>query len=166
MRWYQRIELWFLAAVVAGVLFFVLGSGAPDDAAATRDERDAKTETGTVIHRRTLERDHGNARLDLDISHTNTTDARLPMQPPAVRLMTGAGREVPPFFLPFNPPPEIAAGTRQEVWLRYWLEKEDLAGVLELEVEGRKVPVKSAAPFDLETLENKKPRNFMREEWR
>jgi hypothetical protein len=166
MKWYQRIELWFLAAVVAGVLFFVLGSGSPDDAVAARDEKDPSTESGTVIHRRTLERDHGNARLDLDISHTNTSEARFPMQPPAVRLMTGAGREVPSFFLPFSPPPEIAAGARQEVRLRYWLEKADLAGALMLEIEGRKMPVKSAAPFDLESLENKKPRSFTREDWR
>lgn len=165
MKWYQRIELWFLAAVVAGVLFFVLGPGSPD-AAASKDEKEHSTEAATVVHRRTLERDHGNARLDLDLSHTNTSTARLPMQPPGVRLMTGAGREVPPFFLPFSPPPEIAAGARQEVRLRYWLEKADLSGALTLEIEGRKIAVKSAAPFDLESLENKKPRSFTREDWK
>ena len=88
------------------------------------------------------------------------------MRPPTVRLVTGAGREVPPFFLPFNPPPEIAPCARQEVRLRYWLEKADLAGALTLEIESGKFPVKSAAPFDLETLENKKPKTFTAEDWR
>ncbi len=79
--------------------------------------------------------------------------------------MTAAGKEVAPFFLPFEPQPEIAAGGSQDVRLRYWLEKSDLQGALILEVQSEKLDVKSAAPFDLEKLKNKEPRSFTDTHW-
>ncbi len=123
-------------------------------------------EPALKIHRRTLERDYGNARLDIELRYANTTATKLALQPPNARLVTAAGREVPAFFLPFEPPPEIPAKTAADVRLRYWLEKTDLAGALTLHIGDASIEIKTAAPFDLEKLENKKPRTFDGAEWR
>jgi len=165
MKWYQRVEIWVLAAAVAGVFFFVFGSGGDDLENETEPVSDADV-SPTLIHRSTIERDHGNARLDLEIGHANRSAERLVMQPPRVKLFTGKGREVPPFFLPFDPPPAIPAKSRQDVRLRYWLEKADLDGALTLEIDGERVEVKSSAAFDLEKLENKKTVSFKGAEWK
>ncbi|MEZ5303828.1 MAG: hypothetical protein R3F11_24770 [Verrucomicrobiales bacterium] len=41
--------------------------------------------------------------------------------------------------------------------LRYWLEKSHLGGPLTLEVLGESAPVKSAEPYDLESIPNSEP---------
>jgi hypothetical protein len=87
------------------------------------------------------------------------------MQPPDVRLVSGSGREVPPFFLPFEPQPEIPPGATQDVQLRYWLEASDLSNTLTLEVAGRSIVVKSASPFDVESLKNGEKQTFTSAEW-
>ncbi|MDH4476685.1 MAG: hypothetical protein QE274_09425, partial [Verrucomicrobiaceae bacterium] len=111
-----------------------------------------------------VERDYGNARLDLEVRVRNEGVHPLVMKAPKVRLMAGE-REVPTFFLPAERLPEVAAKTTSEVTLRFWLEAADLKGALVLDVEGEKVPVKSAAVFDLTTLENGKPRAVRGVEW-
>lgn len=111
-----------------------------------------------------LERDYGNARLDLTVRVRHDGIHPLVMKAPQVRLMAGE-REVPSFFLPAERLPEVAPKTTTEVTLRYWLETTDLQGPLALEVDGEKVPVKSATAFDLATLENGKPKALRGVEW-
>lgn len=158
MKWYQRVEVWLLFLLAAAAIVYVSmqGPAQPDFNTGINpgDEAGTAAPARLKIHRCVLVRDHGNARLDIEARVTNPTEARLAMQPPAVRLEGLDGREIPPFFLPFNPPPELPPGGTQDVQLRYWLENGDLAGPLTLHVQEEQVPVKSPAPFDLSGLEN------------
>lgn len=171
MNLFKRIEVILLLVLAAGGAAFVLLSNkAPDDETVpTSGEKslasDAKTDK-TKIHRLTLERDYGNARLDIELRLANRSDKRLVIQPPQVKLLTTAGREVPPFFLPFDPVPEIPAGTSQDVRVRYWLEKADLQNGLKLVIGDENIEVKSAAAFDLEKLKNKEPKVFADANWK
>ena len=105
------------------------------------------------LHRCVIERDYGNARLDIDLRLRNDTAETLVLQPPKARLLAAKGREIPAFFLPFEKLPEVPPKTTQDVQLRYWLEAADLQGALKLEVEGGTIDVKSAKAFDLEHAE-------------
>jgi hypothetical protein len=113
-----------------------------------------------VIHRCTLERDFGNARLDIELRYRNASPRPLILQPPDVKLLTGDGKEVPPFILATEKPPQIAAQTSQDVRLRYWLDKSHLVGTLSLDIRGSTAEVKTAVPLEVEKLENRKPKTW------
>ena len=173
MNLFKRIEIIILLVLAAGGAAWVLSnSGSADDepgadsAASSGAPHDDDARTANKMHRCTVERDYGNARLDIDLRFANRGAKKLVMQPPQVKLLTDAGREVPPFFLPFDPVPEIPAGTTQDVRLRYWLEKADLQGGLKLVIGDERIEVKSAEAFDLETLKNKEPKGFTNTSWR
>ena len=117
------------------------------------------------LRRCTLERDFGNARLDLEVRYKNASPRPLSMQPPDVRLINAAGKDVPPFILPVERPPTVEAQTTADIRLRFWLEKTDLIGALTLDIRGQRLEVKSATPLDLEKLENKKPRVWTSAAW-
>lgn len=162
MAFLKRIEVWVLLLLGAGAAVWVLmdqpkieGDPLPIDA---KDEVDPATLV--TIHRCTLERDFGNARLDIELRYRNTYPRDLVLQPPDVKLLTGEGKEVPPFILPVEKPPQIPALTVQSVRLRYWLDAAHLKGALSLDIRGSKAEVKSAAPLDLEKLENAKPKTW------
>lgn len=158
MKFYQRIEVWVLLLAVALAAVWVLKPGSEarwqeEDSGAAEAVEGALRLLGA-----TLERDYGNARLDLEVRVRNAGLHPLLLTPPQARLLAGAGgeREVAPFFLPAERPPEVAPGATSEVRLRYWLEAADVQGPLWLQVGEEKVPVKSAAAFDWEPLENGK----------
>lgn len=169
MNFFKRIEVILLLLVAIGGAVWVLsnsGHGEDDSAAeAVAAPGDSAGQGQNKLHRVTVERDFGNARLDIEVRLANRTEKKLVLQPPQVKLVTDAGREVPPFFLPFNSAPEIPAGSTQDVRLRYWLEKADLAGGLKLVIGDESIEVKSAAASDLEKLENKKPKVFKDSNW-
>lgn len=161
---FKRIELWVLLAVVGGGLIWVFtsgGNGGEDEEAASTGSAGAPL----LLHRLTLKRDYGNARLDLDVRVQHRGADKLVLQSPRVKLLTGSGREVPSFFLPFEALPEVAPGSTQDVQLRYWLEARDLDGALTLEVEGQPLPVKGAQPFALDTLKNGEERTLQPGGW-
>jgi hypothetical protein len=163
---FKRIEVILLLLLAVGGAVWVLSGSSNGDVYDLDPQVKVGGESAeNRVQRCTLERDHGNARLDLEFRFQNQKTRKLTLQPPQVRLMTAAGKEVAPFFLPFEPQPEIAAGGSQDVRLRYWLEKSDLQGALILEVQSEKLDVKSAAPFDLEKLKNKEPRSFTDTHW-
>ena len=171
MNLFKRIEVIILLVLAAGGAIWVLSdSGSPEDeaagdSAAASDPAHDEVGSANKLHRCTVERDYGNARLDIELRFANRGEKKLVMQPPQVKLVTDAGREVVPFFLPFDPVPEIPAGTTQDVRLRYWLEKADLQGGLKLVIGDDSIEVKSAAAFDLEKLKNKEPRTFAASDW-
>lgn len=171
MNLFKRIEVIILLVLAAGGAIWVLSNSrsADDEPGA-----DSAVSNGTAhdeepgankLHRCTVERDYGNARLDIEVRFGNRSTKKLVMQPPQVKLITDAGREVPPFFLPFDPVPEIPAGTTQDVRLRYWLEKADLKSGLKLVIGDERIDVKSATAFDLEKLKNKEPKVFPDANW-
>jgi hypothetical protein len=152
----KRIELWvLLAVIVAGVVWVFLSrdnGGEEQTAGGTTAVED--TQAPLRLHRCTLKRDYGNARLDIDLRVRNDSAEKLVMQAPKVRLLTGKGRDVPSFFLPFDPVPEVPPKSSQDVQLRYWLEAADLQDALTLEVDGKRLEVKSEKAFDVNAMAN------------
>lgn len=159
MQLLKRFEVWLLLVLGAGAALWVLtdkpsleGDALPLDV--------SETVPTVVIHRCILERDYGNARLDLELRYQNASPRPQILQPPDVKLITSDGKEVPPFILASEKPPEISAQTSKNVRLRYWLDETHLKGALSLDIRGTKAEVKSAAPFDLKQLENQKPKTW------
>jgi hypothetical protein len=152
----KRIEIWvLLAVIVAGLAWVFLSRDHGEDettggGTTTVDDAQAPLK----LHRCTVKRDYGNARLDIDLRVRNDSAEKWVMQAPKVKLLTGKGREVPSFFLPFDPVPEVAPKSSQDVQLRYWLEAADLQGALALEVDDKKLSVKNEMAFDLNALAN------------
>ena len=126
---------------------------------------DGGAEGPLLVHRLSLERDVGNARLDIDVRVTNKHAKKLQLVQPAMKLIAGKDHVVPEFFLPVEPPPEVGPKTTADVHLRYWLEKTDLAGGLTLQFEDQSVVVKSDKPFDLEKLKNAEPKTLTAGDW-
>ena len=163
MHLFKRFEVWLLL-VAGGIAMwwsFQDGTSPADDLPIAAMSPDSPLQ----LRRCTLERDFGNARLDLEIRYKNSSPRQLYMQPPDVRLINAAGKDVPPFILPVEKPASIEAQTTSDLRLRFWLEKADLAGPLTLEIRGQTLEVKNSAPFDLEKLENKKPKVWTGAVW-
>ncbi|TDU66209.1 hypothetical protein EI77_03948 [Prosthecobacter fusiformis] len=161
MSFLKRFEVWLLIILSLGATIWVFTM----DSDPSMDDpqpvlADASSEAALKIHRTTLERDYGNARLDIELRYRNSSPRPLSLQPPDVRLLTADGKEVPPFTLATEKPPQIPAQSAQDVRLRYWLEKGHLNGALILEIRGEKADVKTASPIDLDTLENGKPKTW------
>ncbi|MEZ5384837.1 MAG: hypothetical protein R3F13_04925 [Prosthecobacter sp.] len=163
MRVFQRFEVWLL--LIAGgiaVWWSFMADGPPT---ADGPVAEASADAPLQMRRCTLERDYGNARLDLEIRYRSDSPRPLYMQPPDVRLLNAAGKEVPPFILPTERPVSIAAQTTADLRLRFWLEQADLQGPLTLDVRGATLEVKNATPLNLEKLENKKPKVWTGSAW-
>ncbi len=172
VRWWgmvilQRVELWVLLVLGLGLSWWALKptdeGGAGTWLVATAEEK-AAVEPQLVLRGAQIERDYGNARLDLDVAVHNEGIHPLRLSTPKLRLMAGE-REVPAFFLPADRPPEVAAGSRVEVKLRFWLEAKDLQGELMLDLEGVKTRVKTADPYALDKLENGVVQVLRGEKW-
>jgi hypothetical protein len=163
MSFFKRFEVWLLIVLSLGATVWVFTTDS-DPGSAIGDPQPISSIAGIEpvlkIHRCTLERDFGNARLDLELRYQNASPRPLSLQPPDVRLLTADGKEVPPFILATEKSPQIPAQTAQDVRLRYWLEKSHLQGALTLEIRGEKAEVKSAAPVDLDGLENGKSKTW------
>ena len=157
----KRPEVWFLLLLATGSLVFALWPTATDGKRVlVTGIAPALAAQAAELRTCTLERDHGNARLDLELHVTNATLQPVLLVPPAAKLLTSAGREVPAFILPTERAPELPAQSQASVTLRYWLEEDDLAGALTLEVQGTKLVVKATPPYDLKKLANAKPQRF------
>jgi len=163
MHLFKRFEVWLLliASGIAVWWSFQSNTAPAEDGPLT----EMKTDAPLQLRRCTLERDFGNARLDLEVRYKNSSPRPLHMQPPDVRLINATGKEVPPFILPVERPASIEAQTTSDIRLRFWLEKADLAGPLTLEIRGQKLEVKNSTPLDLEKLENKKPKVWTSTAW-
>jgi hypothetical protein len=155
MHFLKRFEVWLLLMLGAGAALWVF----LDQPSSEGDPQpiDASVADPTLtIHRCLLERDYGNARLDIELRYQNASPRPLILQPPDVKLLTTEGKEVPPFILASEKPPEIEAQTSKNVRLRYWLAQENLKSGLKLNIRGATAEVKSDTILDLETLENQK----------
>lgn len=163
MHLFKRFEVWLLllAGGIAVWWSFQSNTSPADDAPVAEMNPDAPLQ----LRRCTLERDFGNARLDLEVRYKNTSPRPLYLQPPDVRLINAAGKEVPVFILPTERPTSIEAQTTSDVRLRFWLEKTDLAGPLTLDIRGQTLEVKNTTPLDLEKLENAKPKVWTNAVW-
>ncbi|MCB1209913.1 MAG: hypothetical protein KDK97_11325 [Verrucomicrobiales bacterium] len=169
MKFFQRIEVWFLLLIGSGLAAWaLLGEPRTQDSADTPPAASSASADAPLIEvrRSTLERDYGNARLDIELRIQNPTVRPLILKSPEIQLLTSSDREVPAFFLPADPPPQLAANTAQDVKLRFWLEKADVAGPLRMRFQGHDFPIKSDTPIDWDGLENRKPVTFTGTDWR
>lgn len=163
MKLPKRIELWLLlAAIVAGIIFVFASRQREDDPAGATPTPDGSP---LKLYRCVIERNHGNARLDIELRVQNAGAEKLVLQSPRVKLLAVNGHEIPGFFLPFEQQPEVAANSTQDVQLRYWLEAADLQGALKLEVDGGRIDVKTAKAFDLNSLKNAEKKTLNHGEW-
>jgi hypothetical protein len=160
MNFCKRLEVWLLLAAGPAAMLWVLLPERTGDEEPAPAGLDAAADPALRLIRCTLERDHGNARLDLELRYRNDAARPLFLAAPDVRLLTPQGAEVPAFVLPTEKPPQIPARSTQDARLRFWLDKSHLQDALELEIRGAHTPVKGTAPFDLGTLENHKPRTW------
>ena len=167
MNFLKRIEVWILLALLGGGLAWVfLSRSSSDDQTSEPTTASAEASSGPLNLRRcVVERDYGNARLDVDVSIRNDNEEKLRCLPPKVKLLAAKGREIPSFFLPFDKQPEIPGKSTQDVQLRYWAEEADLAGALTLEVEGTQLQIKSAKPFELQAMQNAEKKILKPGEW-
>ncbi len=169
MNFLKRIELWvLLAVIVAGLVWVFTSSSSDEEEPDASDGATSSVETHEAplkLHRCVLERDYGNARLDIELRVRNDSSDKLVLQAPKVKLLTDKGREVPSFFLPFDPVPEVAVKSTLDVQLRYWLDAADLQGALTLEVDGKTIPVKSTKAFDLVSMKNAEKKVLEPKEW-
>ena len=166
MKLHQRAEVWVLVLGCIAAAVWVLLDNSGDTPPGLDSKAPVTSAEPLRIHRCTLERDYGNARLDIELRFQNDAPRPVTLQPPDVRLLTESGAEVPPFILPVEPPPSVAAGTIQDVRLRFWLEREHLRGSLALHIRDASVPVKSQSPLNLDQLENGKPRSWTETDWK
>lgn len=163
MSFFKRIEVWvlLLLSIAAAVWVFTTDQKAAEDGnPQSIAEGEVSQEPGLKILRCSLERDYGNARLDIELRYRNASPRPLFLLPPDVRLLTAEGKEVPAFTLATEKAAQIPAQTAQDVRLRFWLEKGHLSGPLTLEIRGEKAEVKSSAAVSLDSLENGKPKSW------
>jgi hypothetical protein len=154
---FKRTEFWVVVLAAATAAVWALKPPTEPPPLAAAELPVDGPQRGTIeLLAVSIERDHGNARLDLLVRGRNHGMHPLDLSPPTTRLMTANGREVPPFILPGAPLPAIAPATTSEVVLSYWAEAEDLLGALNLSCNGVSLPVKDAQQLDLETLENQR----------
>jgi hypothetical protein len=166
MHYLKRFELWMLLAlIVAGLAWVFLPGGNEDSPDDTGGPSVTESDAPLRLHRCVLKRDYGNARLDIELRVRHDGAEKLVMQTPKVKLLTGKGREVPSFFLPFDPIPEVAPNSSQDVQLRYWLDAGDLDDALNLEVDGKSLPIKSDKAFDLKAMANSEERIIPAGSW-
>lgn len=159
MNFFKRVEVWVLLLAGAAVSLWVL-IPAPEEGAEIPPafSEEGQKQPALQVLRCTLERDFGNARLDVELRYRNDGPRPLILAPPDARLLSAGDVEVPPFVLPAEKLIEIGARTTQEVRLRYWLDQKHLNGALSLEIRGAKAQVKTAKALPLEKLENRKPK--------
>lgn len=160
----KRIEFWILIALTLVTLLWLLNrSPEPkEDDSANGPEAPA-----LLVKRSSVERDFGNARLDLELRIRHDGIQPLLLKPPTLRLLSGPDglREVPLFFLPGEPLPQVSPRSTSVVTLRYWLDASDLDGPLWIDWDGKRTAVKSAAPFPLDQLKNRQIRTFTDINW-
>lgn len=161
MSFLKRFEVWLLVILSLGAAVWVFTREDKNDGNPKAIlSGEASQEASIKINRTSLERDYSNARLDIELRYRNASPRPLILQAPDVRLLTGDGKEVPPFILPTEKVPQIPAQTAQDVRLRYWLEKGHLESALTLEIRGEKVEVKTTEPLDIESLENRTAKSW------
>ena len=167
MNYLKRIELWVLLIIIGGGLFWVFSSKSDEGTFAdvSADGQKSAQTSPLKYYRSSLKRDYGNARLDIDLWIRNDKSETINLHAPAVKLVTSKGKDIPSFFLPFDPIPQIASKAAQDVQLRYWVDAADLEGGLTFEVNGVSIPIKSEQPFDLKSIPNDDTKTFQPGKW-
>lgn len=95
--------------------------------------------------------DHAHVILGLIIDNPGTTN--LTLTSPIVNLFGPSDKALPTAVGPLMEPVTLTAQSRHvEVDLNFWLSLSDLHAGLELEVEGQRILIKAATPFDVMTL--------------
>jgi hypothetical protein len=160
MSFLRRPEIWVLLVIAAAAAYFALRPTALEPPPPGAEISPSKLTIDALV----LTRDHGNAELDITFTYDNRDGTEVVMAPPGVVLRAG-DFDVPPFFLVGSFPDPLPAGRVARNTAKYWLEPEHFSLPLTFVVQGDAVPLKSAAAFDLTTLENGSPVNLAPGNW-
>ncbi|MCB1237745.1 MAG: hypothetical protein KDM91_21955 [Verrucomicrobiae bacterium] len=152
MAIFKRFEVWLLLVLSAAGIAFVLwserkggdGANAETVAPAETDGETAKPPAFQVRAVRVVPEGDG---VVVEIELRGRNDDALPRElaAPAVKLLTADGAEVPPFFMPFDPPPALPPGGESIVTLRYWLKGAERPA-LSLQIAGEPEPLNVTLP--------------------
>ncbi|CAN5235986.1 hypothetical protein BH23VER1_BH23VER1_01550 [soil metagenome] len=162
---FKRVEVWIVLILLLGLVGYVLITASKPDADSPTDPgAAAENQVPFRIVGRELTRDYGNAKLELTLIFDNR-GAELQPAPPDVRLQTADGNLVDPYFLAGDFPAPIPAGRETKLTLSHWLKPEHFTQSLELCIRSDCQPVKSAAPFDIESIKNQETRSLPSADW-
>ncbi len=176
MHIFKRVEIWILLLLVAGVVIFVFSTTRDDEEFARQPsstaEKSERAEPAFSVGKIEVKRDYGNAILEIHVTCKNPTGEELQLVSPAARLFAGSGpekeedaTEVESFFLAFSPPPAIPPGEVSAAVLKFWAEKSHLEQSLWLRILDDAQVIKSAGPFDLESIPNQQSLVVRGTEW-
>jgi hypothetical protein len=154
-----RPELWLLVATSLGLWWWISPPAAKQFTQPIESPA-ARLQPALRLDRCSLKRDYSNARLDLEITYRNDSPRPLILQAPSVQLLASDKQQVPPFVLPTEPPPQVAARSQASLRLRYWLSEAQLQGTLHLDILGQRVQIKGSQPLALQALPNQQARQW------
>ena len=132
-----------------------------------RDWSGPQGEGAGTINLVELKRDYSNGVLALDISFKNSTSVPVILQPPFARLLAAGDQPVFPYAIDAGsrPAPTIPPGQKMTFRLQYWLEPSHFTSPLDLVIGDQKLPVKSEAPFDIQSIPNQKTKTLTHPAW-
>jgi hypothetical protein len=81
-------------------------------------------------------------RLRLEVTGINAGAVPLEFRAPTVRLLDANGATIPEFFQPGVFPPALPPGVKATTAVEFWLPEAQADGALELEIDGRRWPVR------------------------
>lgn len=106
----------------------------------------AKTSTAFTITGLTAEPAGDHAHVIITVKATGPASGPVTLAPPACRLWTSSGEEVPPFIAPGLEPAILTPGVETEAATHWWLRAKDLKNTLELEINGTRAGAGTASP--------------------
>lgn len=157
MAFFKRPEVWVLLLLSVAGVAWVLWSDAEHDRAEVEGSESAEEvadgateeEDGSsrfAIRACRVSREEGHLIVTVRVATISEQALAEPLalEAPAVKLITEDGTSVAPFFLPFDPPPRLDAEAGAFADLRYWLPFGQASDALWLEIDGDRLPVKTA----------------------
>lgn len=158
VKLFKRADFWLLLLLVGGVGAYLAFQGKP-----VVPGRDA---TRFSVEEMTLKRDYGNFLATFRVEYDNREGETFDPVTGA-KLLAEGERAIPGYFVATDIRTPVPAGDQAELTLKYWLEASDLSGPLTLEIQGERLEVKSATPFDGKaSVENQATRSFDSSEWK
>jgi hypothetical protein len=137
-----RWEIILLLVVAVALTVGIIGFSRKGEEPSLADPQQTNAPLQIIGAKAFPEGDH--ARIELLIRYDNKSATPLVCESPAVRLLTGKEREIPPYFEALALPPEIPAKSVTEITLSWWALREDLASPLRLVFPDTEIPVQPA----------------------
>ncbi len=166
----KRFELWLLLILIGGGLFYVINiqdadqGRAPIRASNPIDSEKPAPPPRFSLQKTTITRDGDHFLAEIKIHCRNEHGQTLKLSPHDTRLLAAGGQEIPAFFLPFQPSPQVPESSEADVILRYWLSQDDINGPISLQIDKDSIPIKIGA-YEPDALPDKQSRSFTGTNW-